>query len=275
MRWLLATTLAVTVLFGCRPGDDDSSADDDTTTSDDDSTSDDDTTGDDELPFDFKAACATEWPSDECASGDCTDSDVEQRYADAWELWFQGMSGLTAEEMEPYARLRRVDTFEAQYSSYTDIYYQLQVDWVRLVFWQGVSAEGGDPTTEEIVAEMTAYHDLPQVDFQADLVPFEEIQAFVDDCAATHGVTFDSSGWCDPGVPTNPGDDDLAIKFFFWADLESGGNRYAYASVDAMGNDEPDCGIDKWPWDDSRGFGFVNTPDPEQSMPTPAPTTNR
>ena len=255
MRWLLTIMLACGLLTGC-PADDDVTDDDtagdddlvDDDSMDDDATGDDDTTADNPVSFNFEVACVDEWPADECADGDCSDSEVEQRYADAWELWFLDASGLSAEEMEQYVRLRRVDTWETEGSSDTDIYYELRVDWVKLVVEKEVSAPGGEPTVEQIVDELSQHDSIPQVDFEAPVYSYEYTKAFLDGCAEQYGVTVDPAWWCKPQTNGDP-DDDPIIKFRFWTALDAEETTYAHGSIDVMGFLEPRCGSGSSEWD--------------------------
>lgn len=200
------------------------------------------TYGGNTYPYDFEAACANVWKSNECGDGDCADSEVEQRYADAWEQWYPEVAGLTAEEMKRHVQLRRVDTFEAGQSSFTRIYFNLRVDWVRLVDEDSISHLGGDPTVEEILDALRLGDCYPQVDFETPLVPYEEVQAFLDECWDTHDAIFDPEDWCVPWFPNQPGDD-RGIVFHFYADLGQGDGTFANVDYDVTGAREPSCDV--------------------------------
>jgi hypothetical protein len=224
----LALVLAL-CLVGCpAPGDDDD---------------DDGCNVDESWPLDFEAICGGEWPSDECTDGDCGGPDVEQRYHDEFIAHFQDVAGLTDEAMECHVRARSVNTHEAQQSSYTDVWFQIEVDWVRLVDWWGVGADGGDPTAEEIAAEWDTWGAVPRVDPGADLLRYEDVQGFIDDCAAQHGVTLDPVGWCDGWIADHANDDadDAQMHFRFSAPMPGDPSTEVEATVYPLGDEAHRC----------------------------------
>jgi len=196
---------------------------------------------DESQPLDFEAVCGDEWPSDECAGGDCGGPDVQQRYHDEFIAHAQDVSGLTDDEMACHFRARNVNTHEAQYSSYTDVWFQVELGWVRLVDWWGVGADGGDPTSEEIAAEWDTWGAVPRVDPDVQLVPYEDVRDFIDDCAAQHGVTFDPVGWCDGWIADHANDDDPGMHFTFTASIPGDPSLEAEATVFPLGDEDHRC----------------------------------
>ncbi len=195
-------------------------------------------------PVDFEALCAGDpWPSDEGVDG-WADSPVEQRYGDGFAERYREVSGLTDEEMDCHVRLRNVHTHQAQQSSGTDVSYQFDIGWVRIVEGTYVSAEGGDPTENEIAAAWDEWGNALRIDLDAPFMAYADAQAYVDECAAEHGVTFPSTGWCSPWVPDFANDDDddeLGIRYDFSEFLPGDDGWLAIASVDVTGVEEPRC----------------------------------
>ncbi len=177
--------------------------------------------------------CQGEWPSDECSDGDCADSDQEAVYFEAFGVWLDQLASPMADRVG----LRRVNTFEAQASSYTDYYWHVDIGWTRTIQSAGISGQGGDPQVAGIVDELNLFPRLPAIDPEVEMMSFDAAQALVDACAAKLGVVFDPIGWCQSWVPTDPDDDDEGITFSFWSPEDG----YAVIDVTEVDSDIMIC----------------------------------
>lgn len=177
------------------------------------------------------ALCDNVWPADECADSECADSDQEAVYFEAFGAWLDGLDT----PMSELVGLRRVDTYEAEQSSYTDYAWHVDIGWTRIIQTAGISGQGGDPQVAGIVDELDLYPRLPAIDPDVAMMSFDEAQALLDTCAEELGVTFHPEGWCQPWVPTDPGDDDTGITFSFWSDGDG------YAVLDVTGTELMSC----------------------------------
>lgn len=181
--------------------------------------------------LDFEGTCAGVWPADTCAGGDCADTDLEAR----WVATFPAAFGAGAD----HARVRAIAGGEGTFRSISHAAVEVDIDWVRVVQEVELWTDDADPTDEALVAAWRDWLRVPALDLDAELMPFEEVQAFVDDCAAQFGVTFDAADWCDPWYPTDPDDDGRGPRFDFEAPLE--GTTYVEASIDVTGSEAPSC----------------------------------
>ncbi|MCB9687555.1 MAG: hypothetical protein H6738_16540 [Alphaproteobacteria bacterium] len=181
---------------------------------------------------DLVADCSGEWPARTCAGG-CADPEA-QRWADGYvdhvaDAW--GVSRATTEE--------HLEVWSVQVEGTPSRYATLQVlftsGWVAALYEVRADLPGPPASAADAKAAF-ASSGAPQVDPTAKPRPWREVSAFLDDCAAEHGVSF--GGWCRTYLTDDPGDDDQAgVRFDFDADL--GGGEYVRAYVYAYGS-EPD-----------------------------------
>lgn len=190
---------------------------------------------------DYEALCAGVWLPDECADGDCADSDVERRYGEVWLAWAQDETGLSDADFARHVALRRVDTDDAEQSSWTEVTATYAVDWVRFVHTGWAGAEGGDPTEAAIRAAWEEAS-LPRVDWDATLAPYADMRAEVEACEADLGVDFPETGWCGTWFTTYT-DDDAWLSLRFTTPYEGGGT--AILSLDPTGVEPRICRVDQ------------------------------
>jgi len=118
-----------------------------------------------------------------------------------------------------------------------------ELGWTRIVRWAYGSADGGDPSADEIAEAWEEWGAIPRIDLGGEVMRYADARDFVEGCADEHGVTFDPVGWCDPWVADFANDDpgEEAIRYDFTAPLPGGGGWVALASVDVTGAEEPRC----------------------------------
>jgi hypothetical protein len=188
--------------------------------------------------LDFEAQCADVWPSDDCASDDCTPLPVNEDYADAFLEVLQSESGWTDAQMADHVALRHIRHELAEQSSFHEITATIDIDWARFLFTRSAGAAGGEPDYDAIVAAFEAYADAPRLDPSARLqLSIADIRQEILDCESTHEVTLDLGGWCDPWYPTIAGDDDRGLRFDFFAEVDG---DYVQLSTNAV-TGEVDC----------------------------------
>jgi hypothetical protein len=196
---------------------------------------------------DLEATCRGIWPADDCGEGECIGGPEEQRWADAFEPALASLTGLPEGEVADHARLRTFDGSDstwAAFQSITSASWQFEVDWMRVVVPVEVWTDGPDPTDAELVAAWVEHLRAPAFDFDQELISFTEAEAFFDDCAAEHGVTFDAEGWCDPYYGREWDDDDpTGLRIDLFADLEGG--EYVSARLSLTPGGERSCEIDQ------------------------------
>ena len=118
---------------------------------------------------------------------------------------FSNRTGIPESEVADHARVRSIATENPDtFLVLAEASYQLDIDWVRVVREIPLQAGDSAPTNPQLVSAWSDWMWPPVLDLDAELMPFEEVQAFLDGCAAQFGVVFDDAGWCNPRYPTEP-----------------------------------------------------------------------
>jgi hypothetical protein len=185
--------------------------------------------------------CKQSWTKDECEDGDCADSDLEQRFVNAFFEWLQEDSGMSDTEIEEHVRLRRVNTKTTEHPLFTKIVYEIKVDWFLYQVSLNLYLEGRDPSIEEIKTELENYQ-TPVIDLDAELMPLSKVQEFVTECEDAHQVTLNEGGLCFCFVPSDSDDDFQGISCRFSGRINDT-NRRVEASVDLLGTEPNRCAL--------------------------------
>jgi len=178
-------------------------------------------------PVDYEGLCVS-WPANECPGRACEGSEVEETYKAAFLTYAVEQTGFPPEELDDHVQLRRVDTSEAAYSSYTEFEFLVRVGWAQAQVELSASADGGNPSESEALAALSE-RAFPKPHWQATVIPFEEAEAAVAACEAQLGVDFPETGWCDARVTNEADEDDAWMSFRFT--VETSATTYAYVMV--------------------------------------------
>jgi hypothetical protein len=168
-------------------------------------------------PIDFETLCVDHWPTNECASDGCADTDLEARYEAAFWAYASLRTGMSLDEVTDHVRLRRVVTSAAKYSSLTEYQFVVRRGWSQIPVSLTAPGLGGDPSEEEIFDLLVDMGVFPEPGWGEPVNPIEEVEAEILRCEVNMGVDFPETDWCDGHATTVRDEDDARLYHIFWA----------------------------------------------------------